>query len=68
MHAATLGLRDIIELLLKKGANPNIQVKLTTPLMCLCDSSTTLDEDELLLCFNLLVDAGANVNAFNVNR
>lgn len=68
MHAASLGLRNIIELLLKQNADPNIQVKLTTPLMCLCDSTSTLDEHELLQCFNLLVDAGANINAFNVNR
>uniref|UniRef100_A0A023FB60 Uncharacterized protein n=1 Tax=Triatoma infestans TaxID=30076 RepID=A0A023FB60_TRIIF len=68
MLAASLGLKNIIEFLLKQKADPNIQVKLTTPLMCLCNSSTTLQEDELLQCFDLLVDAGANINAFSVHR
>ncbi|KAK9504123.1 hypothetical protein O3M35_010527 [Rhynocoris fuscipes] len=67
MYAASLGISKYVNLLLKNGANPNVHDRLTTPLICLCNS-TSFDDVELLKCFNLLIKAGASINICDENK
>ncbi|XP_014239774.1 ankyrin repeat, SAM and basic leucine zipper domain-containing protein 1-like [Cimex lectularius] len=62
MHAAYIGSKEILELLLKHGANPNDHAEMFTTLMCVCDSASKND-DELLECLELLLSQGADPNA-----
>ncbi|XP_073984508.1 uncharacterized protein [Rhodnius prolixus] len=67
MYASSLGVAELVDILLKNGASPNFHYKLTTPLICLCES-TSFDDDGLIKSFNLLIDSGANINICDENR
>lgn len=67
MYAASIGAKDAVDLLLNNGADPNYHYEHRTPLMCLCES-TSFDGDQLGNCFNALIEAGADINAKDINR
>uniref|UniRef100_A0A1B6MB21 SAM domain-containing protein n=2 Tax=Graphocephala atropunctata TaxID=36148 RepID=A0A1B6MB21_9HEMI len=62
MHACSFCFVPAIEFLIKAQANVNFNKELFTPMMALCNSSST-NEEELLKCLDLLLKHGANVNA-----
>lgn len=62
MYAVSCGRWQVTEYLLEKKANPNFHKELFTPLMAACASSHENEED-LVKCVEILIDAGANVNA-----
>ncbi|XP_073971766.1 uncharacterized protein isoform X3 [Rhodnius prolixus] len=66
MYAASIGAKDAVDLLLNNGADPNYHYEHRTPLMCLCES-TSFDGDQLGNCFNALIEAGADINAKDIN-
>lgn len=64
MHACLLGSLPVIEFLIKEGANVNFNKELFTPLMALCKSSSS-NQDDLVKGFDLLLKNNANVNAMD---
>lgn len=64
MHACLLGSLPIIEFLIKKGANVNFNKELFTPLMALCKSSSS-NQNDLAKGFDLLLKNNVNVNAMD---
>lgn len=64
MHACLLGSFPITEFLIKQGANVNFNKELYTPLMALCKSSSS-NENDLVKCFDLLLENNVNVNAID---
>lgn len=64
MHACLLGSLPVIEFLIKEGANVNFNKELFTPLMALCKSSSS-NQDDLVKGFDLLLENNANVNAMD---
>lgn len=61
MYAANNACNDIVQLLLEHKASPNFQKDLFTPLMAACFSSVK-NEEKLVTCAELLINAGAKVN------
>ncbi|XP_043272894.1 ankyrin repeat, SAM and basic leucine zipper domain-containing protein 1-like isoform X2 [Venturia canescens] len=55
---------EVIELLIKLGANPNKNKDGYSPLMVLCDSAKGTEE-QCLKCISILIEAKANPNAHN---
>lgn len=64
MHACLLGSLPVIEFLIKAGANVNFNKELFTPLMALCKSSSS-NQNDLVKGFDLLLEKNANVNAMD---
>ncbi|XP_073999310.1 uncharacterized protein isoform X2 [Rhodnius prolixus] len=62
MCAATTAVTEIVSSLLAHGADPNYHSGEYTPLMCLCQAMC-FDDIQLIQCFYLLVNAGAEINA-----
>ncbi|XP_076249210.1 ankyrin repeat, SAM and basic leucine zipper domain-containing protein 1 [Calliopsis andreniformis] len=67
LYAAFYAQREIIEYLIKNGANVNKHQDGYTPLMALC-SSTKGTIEERIQCLNLLLEAKANTHACNKQR
>ncbi|XP_069679519.1 uncharacterized protein [Periplaneta americana] len=61
MFAASYCQYDVMDYLLKKGANPNFQHNFYTSLMSAC-ASTKQNQETQLKCVQLLLDSGAAVN------
>ncbi|KAJ6215951.1 hypothetical protein RDWZM_010451 [Blomia tropicalis] len=62
MYASYRGYPDIVEYCLKRGSDSNYHKEFFTSLMAVC-SSMNPNEGLLLLCIDLLLEHGANVNA-----
>jgi len=61
MYASNNACDDIVKLLLENKASPNFQKDLFTPLMAVCFSSVR-NEERLVSCAELLINAGAKLN------
>lgn len=67
MYAVSCGRWQVTEYLLENKANPNFHKELFTPLMAACASSHENEED-LVKCVEILMDAGSNINASERHR
>ncbi|XP_031569887.1 ankyrin repeat, SAM and basic leucine zipper domain-containing protein 1-like [Actinia tenebrosa] len=68
LHAANAGADDVVELLLKKGANANFQKDMYTVLMAACDADSVADEDKVLHCVEMLLEHGAKIGFYDRHR
>ncbi|XP_054272271.1 ankyrin repeat, SAM and basic leucine zipper domain-containing protein 1-like [Macrosteles quadrilineatus] len=66
MYACSFAYFPAIELLISRGANVNFNKELFTPLMALCKSKSSREE-ELSKCMDLLLENGANINSLDRN-
>lgn len=67
MYAVSCGRWQVTDYLLENKANPNFHKELFTPLMAACASSHENEED-LVKCVEILIEAGANINASERHR
>ncbi|KAK3699914.1 hypothetical protein QZH41_016585 [Actinostola sp. cb2023] len=68
MHAARVASDEVIELLLKRGANANYQKDMFTVLMAVCDCDSAVEEGNVLHCVELLLEHGAKTGVYDRHR
>lgn len=64
LHACNNGSDIIVKFLLESGAKPNVHCEFFTPLMAVCNSSSS-NQEKLVKCAKSLIERGADVNAMD---
>lgn len=68
MLAASMASSDLVELLISRGANVNFQKEMYTVLMATCAASTSVPEEQVFQCVELLLEKNARVNVYDKYR